>query len=91
MQNSLYPSIVPFNEDKLQVSELHTLHYEQVGNPNGQTALFLHGGPGLGILPVYRRFFDPKQYTQATSKRLLQSYHSASSTRYTCEGMLVTF
>ena len=52
MPNTLYPPIEPFNEDKLTVSELHTLHYEQAGNPDGQAALFLHGGPGLGILPA---------------------------------------
>jgi len=58
----LYPSIKPYREAKLQVSPLHTLHYQEVGNPNGQAALFLHGGPGVGILPDYRRFFDPEHY-----------------------------
>ena len=58
----LFPKIQPFNEAKLKVSAQHTLHYEEVGTPGGQAALFLHGGPGLGILPDYRRFFDPQHY-----------------------------
>ena len=62
MAHFLFPSIEPFQQGTLAVSELHTIHYEQVGNPQGHAALFLHGGPGLGILPVYRRFFDPEHY-----------------------------
>ncbi|MEM7446251.1 MAG: prolyl aminopeptidase, partial [Pseudomonadota bacterium] len=42
--------------------DLHTISYEQVGNPNGRPAVFLHGGPGVGISPGYRRFFDPDHY-----------------------------
>lgn len=58
----LYPPIEPYAVNKLQVSDIHTIVYEEVGNPNGKPALFLHGGPGVGILPDYRRFFDPEFY-----------------------------
>lgn len=58
----LYPEIDPHNTSTLRVSELHTLFFEQAGNPDGKPALFLHGGPGVGILPNYRRFFDPGFY-----------------------------
>jgi len=58
----LYPAIEPYDVERLQVSDLHTIAYEQVGNPNGRPALFLHGGPGVGISPGYRRFFDPEHY-----------------------------
>lgn len=59
---SLYPEIEPYNVGSLAVSDLHTIVYEQVGNPDGRPALFLHGGPGVGISPDYRRFFDPEHY-----------------------------
>ena len=59
---SLYSAIEPYNIGSLAVSDLHTIVYEEVGNPAGRPALFLHGGPGVGISPDYRRFFDPKHY-----------------------------
>ncbi len=58
----LYPEIEPFNSGHLKVSDLHTIYYEEVGNPNGQPAVVLHGGPGAGCSPDMRRFFDPKHY-----------------------------
>jgi proline iminopeptidase len=61
-RKTLFPEIEPYNTDYLKVSDLHTIHYEEAGNPDGHPALFLHGGPGVGILPAYRRFFDPKYY-----------------------------
>jgi proline iminopeptidase len=57
-----YPPIAPYHSDYLKVSELHTLYFEQVGNPQGAPILFLHGGPGGGISPDHRRYFDPKFY-----------------------------
>jgi proline iminopeptidase len=59
---TLYPSIEPYEEGMLSVSEIHTIHYELVGNPNGKPVVFLHGGPGGGIIPDYRRYFDPMAY-----------------------------
>ena len=32
---SLYPEIEPFDRGMLPVSPLHTLYYEQSGNPHG--------------------------------------------------------
>lgn len=58
----LYPKIDPNRVDTFAVSDLHTIVYEEVGAPNGRPALFLHGGPGVGIFPDYRRFFDPDFY-----------------------------
>tara|TARA_B100000214_G_scaffold318454_1_gene252772 strand:- start:456 stop:1403 length:948 start_codon:yes stop_codon:yes gene_type:complete len=57
--NQLYPKIKPYNTFNLKVSDLHTLHVEESGNPNGKPVVFLHGGPGGGIEPVYRQYFDP--------------------------------
>ena len=58
----LYPPIEPYNQGKLKVSELHTVHYEESGNPQGKPVIFLHGGPGGGIAPMYRQYFDPQQW-----------------------------
>ncbi len=59
---SLYPEIEPFDTGMLPVSPLHTLYYEQCGNPRGKPVVFLHGGPGAGCNPRCRRFFDPARY-----------------------------
>jgi proline iminopeptidase len=58
----LYPPIQPYRQDFLKVSELHTIYYEEAGNPQGQPVVFLHGGPGGGIDPSYRQYFDPQQW-----------------------------
>lgn len=58
----LYPPLEPYNTGTLKVSELHTLYFEECGNPTGQPAVFIHGGPGGGVQPDLRRFFDPKHY-----------------------------
>jgi proline iminopeptidase len=59
---SLFPPIQPLRTGMLQVDELHTIYWEEVGNPNGVPVLFLHGGPGAGLSPQHRRFFDPAHY-----------------------------
>ncbi len=58
----LYPPIDPYNSGTLQVSDLHTIYYEEAGNPQGKPVVFLHGGPGGGITPSYRQFFDPAKW-----------------------------
>ncbi len=56
----LYPPIEPYHQGKLKVSALHTIHYEESGNPEGKPVIFLHGGPGGGISSIYRQYFDPQ-------------------------------
>jgi proline iminopeptidase len=58
----LYPPIEPYDSGRLQVSPVHNIYYEQAGNPDGQPVVFLHGGPGGGIVSDYRRYFDPAAY-----------------------------
>ncbi len=58
----LFPPIEPYRYDMLEVDAMHTLYYEQSGNPMGVPVLFLHGGPGAGASPTHRRFFDPAHY-----------------------------
>lgn len=59
---SLYPEIEPYRQGRLRVSQLHELYYEECGNPKGVPVVFLHGGPGGGISPKNRRYFDPQYY-----------------------------
>ncbi len=59
---TLYPEIEPFDRGHLRVSDVHELYYEQCGTPNGKPVVFLHGGPGAGLVTDYRRFFDPAAY-----------------------------
>ncbi len=59
---TLYPEIEPFEIGCLQVSRLHSVYFERCGNPDGIPFVFLHGGPGGGLIPMYRQFFDPQAY-----------------------------
>lgn len=59
---TLYPAIEPFHTERLAVDERHTLYVEQCGNPDGLPVVFLHGGPGAGLAPYHRQFFDPARY-----------------------------
>ena len=58
----LYPATEPRTSGFLSVSELHEIYWEEIGDPCGVPVLFLHGGPGAGIAPIHRRFFDPNFY-----------------------------
>lgn len=59
---TLFPEIEAHQSGYLQVTDLHSLYYEISGNPEGVPVVFLHGGPGGGVQPKYRRFFDPEYY-----------------------------
>ncbi len=61
-RRSLYPEIEPYRTGRLRVSELHEIAFEECGNPRGRPVVFVHGGPGGGVEPKYRRFFDPAAY-----------------------------
>lgn len=58
----LYPEIEPFESGFIKVSELHTIYYEQSGNPEGKPVIAFHGGPGDKSNPHHRRFFNPDIY-----------------------------
>ena len=58
----LYPEITPYNSFKLKVSDIHEIFVEESGNPEGKPVIFLHGGPGGGIEPVYRQYFNPEKW-----------------------------
>lgn len=58
----LFPEIEPYQCGLLSVDPIHTIYWEQSGNPEGIPVIFLHGGPGAGSTPAQRRFFDPSFY-----------------------------
>ncbi|MFB2916934.1 MULTISPECIES: prolyl aminopeptidase [Aerosakkonema] len=58
----LYPPIQPYKQGKLQVSDIHTIHFEESGNPEGKPIVLLHGGPGGGCPPFYRQYFNPEKW-----------------------------
>ena len=61
-EEPLYPPIEPFETGTLGLDAPHVMYWELCGNPAGRPALFLHGGPGAGLSPDHRRFFDPAHY-----------------------------
>ena len=61
-RRTFYPEIEPHRTGTLRVSELHEIHFEESGNPQGKPVVFVHGGPGGGTEPRQRRFFDPEAY-----------------------------
>lgn len=58
----LYPPVEPYATGRLNVGDGQELYWEECGNPDGKPAVFVHGGPGGGVVPTHRRFFDPARY-----------------------------
>ena len=58
----LFPTIEPYATHRLKVSDLHEIHVEECGNPDGKPVLMVHGGPGAGCGPNMRRYHDPDAY-----------------------------
>jgi proline iminopeptidase len=60
--SDLYPEIEPYEHGMLDAGDGHLVYWEQCGNPEGKPAVVLHGGPGSGCTPGWRRYFDPAAY-----------------------------
>ena len=58
----LYPDIEPYESGLLDTSDGNLIYWETCGNPRGKPVLVLHGGPGSGCSPWFRRLFDPRAY-----------------------------
>jgi proline iminopeptidase len=58
----LYPEIEPYDHGLLDVGDANLVYWEACGNPDGRPAIVLHGGPGSGCTPGWRRYFDPDAY-----------------------------
>ncbi|WP_231998960.1 alpha/beta fold hydrolase [Pseudomonas cedrina] len=52
----------PRRSGMLAVDDLHTLYWEESGNPDGVPVVYVHGGPGEGAPPTKRQFWDPDHY-----------------------------
>ena len=57
-----YPEIEPYKSGMMPVDDIHTIYWEECGNPDGEPILFIHGGPGAGATETDRRFFDPSYF-----------------------------
>jgi len=61
-ERPLFPPLDSYASGMLDVGGPHRIYWEQSGNPKGLPVVFVHGGPGAGTAPAYRRFFDPARY-----------------------------
>jgi proline iminopeptidase len=62
MTATLFPDLPTRRQGFFQLDELHTMYWEESGNPAGIPVVVLHGGPGGGSSPLWRRFFNPEHY-----------------------------
>jgi proline iminopeptidase len=53
---------VPGTRGMLEVGGGQRVSWEVAGNPEGQPAVALHGGPGSGTSPLYAALFDLQRY-----------------------------
>lgn len=58
----LHPEIEPDERGLLDVGDGHEVYWDPCGNRAGKPAVVLHGGPGSGCTPWWRRLFDPEAY-----------------------------
>lgn len=58
----MYPETEPYDHGMLDVGDGQLIYWETCGNPDGKPALVVHGGPGSGAGPSWRRYFDPAKY-----------------------------
>jgi proline iminopeptidase len=59
---SFFPPIEPRRTGMLPVDDLHSLYWEECGNPDGIPVVYVHGGPGGGSSPDKRQWYDPDSY-----------------------------
>ncbi|WP_313343671.1 prolyl aminopeptidase [Sedimentibacter sp.] len=59
---NLFPETDPYLRGYLNVSDLHTVYYEESGNPEGKPILLMDECFGVGINTISIRFLDPEYY-----------------------------
>jgi len=58
----LYPQAQLVRSGRLALDGLHTMYFEESGNPAGIPVVYLHGGPGAAMEPGMRCMHDPAAY-----------------------------
>ena len=58
----MYPPTEPYDHGLLDCGDGQRVYWEACGRPDGRPAVVLHGGPGSGCGPWWRRYFDPASY-----------------------------
>lgn len=58
----LHPPLDARRTGMLDVGDGHRLYWEESGAPDGLPVVYVHGGPGSGCAPLYRRFFHPRRH-----------------------------
>lgn len=61
-RKTYYPPIEPYDSGILDVGDGHCLYWERCGSPGMKPAVFLHGGPGGGVIADHRRQWNPDAY-----------------------------
>jgi proline iminopeptidase len=63
LDDVLFPVVPkPDREGRIDVDDGHTIHWEEIGPPDGIPLVVLHGGPGGRIKPYYRRLVDRSKF-----------------------------
>ena len=57
-----YPEQSPRRSGLLPTGDGHELYFEEYGSHGAIPVVEIHGGPGVGSIPEYHRFFDPDRY-----------------------------
>jgi proline iminopeptidase len=58
----MYLEAQPYQDGMLDAGDGNFVYWEVCGSPAGKPAVMLHGGPGSGCAPSWRRYFNPATY-----------------------------
>lgn len=62
MTPTLFPDLPVRRSGLFPVDDIHTIYWEESGSATGIPVVVLHGGPGGGSSPLWRKFFNPDHY-----------------------------
>lgn len=54
-----FPELQPYRTGHLRLDDVHSMYFEESGNPQGVPLLSIHAGPGSSSKSYHRRMFDP--------------------------------